>query len=914
MIHLTKLLSPASCSSQASSISATSSVASSVVSSKNSNYGGSATALNRPGVSNTSLQAWRARQAKTQSPVIMQSVKSTQVQKPVLQTAIAPTQPVPQSQPSSIGTSSTAPSGLTSSSVSNAIKVNGNVIANGCIVHPSSRGESPLSLSSNKFNHHHPPLHHQLPPKPVAPPPSSSIFPPKPTGVQSTAAIFPPKSTGVQSTAAMYLNSSGRESVNPPPYPFKHWSPSQGVVNGVAAKPEVPARYVLPPPPPYASAVQESQGKAQTANGGSGVSGVVCASRRVVGTASGTKKAYEIECEPPAPPPPPYTATLATVMQDEIVVHGSFLPSVAVGGGSHPPPGATSTRQAITTPAVDPPSYASSVAALAKQRNGLGYVGATGSKTHPSQIPARPPPPLPNGDAKPTGDHGPTLPPKPGDRSPGDRSSGDRIPGDRSSQQTCSVFNDTASISESDCSSVTSVSNMSLLSNLTSLNSLCITSSSSAPVCGAPRRPAPPPPSPTASSVASDVTSDSQGSEKPITHQSPMPERRFLSQEKEQQSKETKVRNYSPAAFKFFMEQHIENVEKSYHQRQRRRQQLEEEMVKSNLSDADQETCRKMLIQRESNFLRLKRAKMNKSMFTVIKKIGNGAFGEVSLVLKENTRKLYAMKTLRKSDVLNRNQVAHVKAERDILAEADNEWVVKLYYSFQDADQLYFVMDYIPGGDLMNLLVKFQIFDEKLAQFYIAELVLALESVHKMGFIHRDIKPDNILIDRDGHIKLTDFGLCTGFRWTHNSKYYQRNNGIDTHNRQDSMEEGSDFNCIMDSLGPPNGLITNGISKPLERRRKRCMHQRCQAHSLVGTPNYIAPEVLMRTGYTQTCDWWSVGVILYEMIVGSPPFHADTPQETQNRVRSSCLLDWILALISPCSEFDTFTLSLIHSL
>jgi len=85
-------------------------------------------------------------------------------------------------------------------------------------------------------------------------------------------------------------------------------------------------------------------------------------------------------------------------------------------------------------------------------------------------------------------------------------------------------------------------------------------------------------------------------------------------------------------------------------------------------------------------------------------------------------------------------------------------------------------MDYIPGGDLMGLLIKEQIFSHSLAQFYVAELVLAIESVHAMGFIHRDIKPDNILIDRDGHIRLTDFGLCTGFRWTHNSKYYQQNN------------------------------------------------------------------------------------------------------------------------------------------
>uniref|UniRef100_A0A8D3D0S4 non-specific serine/threonine protein kinase n=1 Tax=Scophthalmus maximus TaxID=52904 RepID=A0A8D3D0S4_SCOMX len=209
-----------------------------------------------------------------------------------------------------------------------------------------------------------------------------------------------------------------------------------------------------------------------------------------------------------------------------------------------------------------------------------------------------------------------------------------------------------------------------------------------------------------------------------------------------------------------------------------------------------------------------------------IKTLGIGAFGEVCLARKEDTGALYAMKTLRKKDVLLRNQVAHVKAERDILAEADNEWVVRLYYSFQDRDNLYFVMEYIPGGDMMSLLIRLGIFKEELAQFYIAELTCAVESVHKMGFIHRDIKPDNILIDRDGHIKLTDFGL------------------------------------------------------------KARQHQRCLAHSLVGTPNYIAPEKRLDSspGYTQLCDWWSVGVILFEMVVGQPPFLATTPLETQLKV------------------------------
>lgn len=221
------------------------------------------------------------------------------------------------------------------------------------------------------------------------------------------------------------------------------------------------------------------------------------------------------------------------------------------------------------------------------------------------------------------------------------------------------------------------------------------------------------------------------------------------------------------------MEQHAENVLKHHKARELRRTQLEAEMESARLPEEKRVEMRKILRQKETNYLRLRRAKMNASMFQRICTLGLGAFGRVDLVRKkDDPHRLYAMKQLEKSDVFTKNQAAHVKAERDILAEADNEWVVKLYYSFQDDENLYFVMDYVPGGDLMNLLIKFGVLDEKLARFYIGELTCAIESVHALGFIHRDIKPDNILIDKNGHIKLTDFGLCTGFHWTHKSENY----------------------------------------------------------------------------------------------------------------------------------------------
>ena len=355
--------------------------------------------------------------------------------------------------------------------------------------------------------------------------------------------------------------------------------------------------------------------------------------------------------------------------------------------------------------------------------------------------------------------------------------------------------------------------------------------------------------------------------------------------------KSSKLKNLPPAAAKFYFEQHFENLLKSTEEREKRRVQLEEEMQMVGLSHDAQNQMRQTLWQKETNYNRMKRQKMNITMFDKINKIGTGAFGEVWLVRKIDTNMLYAMKILRKSEVIKRNQVAHVKAERDYLAEADNEWVVKLYYSFQDEKFLYFVMDYIPGGDLMSLLIKLGIFHEELARFYIAELVLAIESVHKMGFVHRDIKPDNVLIDKDGHIKLTDFGLCTGFRWTHDTKYYQKGD----HDRQPSMELGMLPWDVMEYPSTYNDhLIQKSLleMKPLERRHFR-KHMRSLAHSLVGTPNYIAPEVLQRSGYNQLCDWWSVGVIMYEMLVGQPPFMAASPADTQLKVRGTCFVHQI---------------------
>merc|ERR1712126_518472 len=208
---------------------------------------------------------------------------------------------------------------------------------------------------------------------------------------------------------------------------------------------------------------------------------------------------------------------------------------------------------------------------------------------------------------------------------------------------------------------------------------------------------------------------------------------------------------------------------------------LEESLNENGLSETVRAEKRNQHAAKETEFLRLKRSRLGVDDFEAIKVIGKGAFGEVRLVQKIDTGHVHAMKILRKADMVEKEQVAHVRAERDILVEADHQWVVKMFFSFQDPLNLYLVMEFLPGGDLMTLLMKEDTLPEDVAQFYVSETALAIEYIHSLGFIHRDIKPDNLLLDSRGHVKLSDFGLCTGLKKSHRTEYYRDLAKVDSH-------------------------------------------------------------------------------------------------------------------------------------
>ena len=247
--------------------------------------------------------------------------------------------------------------------------------------------------------------------------------------------------------------------------------------------------------------------------------------------------------------------------------------------------------------------------------------------------------------------------------------------------------------------------------------------------------------------------------------------------------------------------------------------------------------------------------------FQLVEPLGSGGYGTIWLAKRRRTDDLVAIKVLSRMDTKAKKMLSSVHLERNILADADSPYVVKLFFSFATMKQLYMVMEYLPGGDCFALLQSYGFLEEPMARWFCAETVLGLEYLHAQGIVHRDIKPQNMLITADGHVKLADFGLSA-------------------ENPRDSASASQTPDDTTGG-GPGSGSSVGSSSRPPPSIKRR---QQQQAKSGVGTPDFLAPEILRHGPCCEMVDFWALGVVLYQFLVGETPFNADSVQEVYGRI------------------------------
>ncbi|KAF7593940.1 hypothetical protein BBP40_010447 [Aspergillus hancockii] len=394
---------------------------------------------------------------------------------------------------------------------------------------------------------------------------------------------------------------------------------------------------------------------------------------------------------------------------------------------------------------------------------------------------------------------------------------------------------------------------------------------------------------------------------------------------------------------KVFFETYFSSIYSDTNTRLQRQQELEHYIHSLPLTPEEKKRVWKNWFTQEQEYLRQCRVLKSRfhgvchdetvsvAGFEVLKLLGRGSFGVVRLVKEknasechkgptaarnlsspegmklrlakgtDNTRRrimagekkdVFAMKVIRKSAMIRNSQEGHLRAERDFLvASAESRWIVPLIASFQDINYLYLIMDYMVGGDFLGLLMRRCILPEDIAKWYIAEMILCIEEAHKLCWIHRDVKPDNFLISASGHLKISDFGLAFDGHWAHDQVYYNdhryslvRRLGIQIDGDIEDQKEN-------EAKEREQALLNNGDNPAtfmppstniLEWRDQNQMRR--LARSVVGTSQYMAPEVVRAHLYDGRCDWWSVGVILYECLYGFTPFASKDRDKTKWKI------------------------------
>ncbi|OQE47540.1 hypothetical protein PENCOP_c001G08096 [Penicillium coprophilum] len=404
---------------------------------------------------------------------------------------------------------------------------------------------------------------------------------------------------------------------------------------------------------------------------------------------------------------------------------------------------------------------------------------------------------------------------------------------------------------------------------------------------------------------------------------------------------------------KIYLELYFNSIFQDREPRQQRQLELEQHIYAFELTPEERLMTRHNWILRENDYLRQcrvlrsnryctqKESAISVAGYKAIKILGKGSFGVVRLVrdkgcdlensdegdpltLKDNNvhsrsnplgalvsavegakqsrrrhmtgekKEVYAMKVIKKAEMIRNAQEGHIRAERDFLVASEtSRWVVPLITSFQDVNNLYLVMDYMVGGDFLGLLIRKDTLREDWARFYIAEMILCIEEAHRLCWIHRDVKPDNFLISASGHLKISDFGLAFNGHWSHDQAYYNSHRyclleklGIDVKGDSEDQKGAAETKELAPEIQLHN-LNDYTLHEPssaslLDWRDSK--GRRRFAKSVVGTSQYMAPEVIRGEMYDGRCDWWSLGIILYECLYGFTPFACENRHDTKIKI------------------------------
>lgn len=336
--------------------------------------------------------------------------------------------------------------------------------------------------------------------------------------------------------------------------------------------------------------------------------------------------------------------------------------------------------------------------------------------------------------------------------------------------------------------------------------------------------------------------------------------------ERASQSKTQRVVNVCQL---YFLDYYCDMFDYVISRRQRTKQvlrYLEQQRSVKNVSNKVLNEEWALYLQREHEVLRKRRLKPKHKDFQILTQVGQGGYGQVYLAKKKDSDEICALKILNKKLLFKLNETNHVLTERDILTTTRSDWLVKLLYAFQDPESLYLAMEFVPGGDFRTLLINTRILKSGHARFYISEMFCAVNALHELGYTHRDLKPENFLIDATGHIKLTDFGLAAG---------------TVSNERIESMKI---------RLEEVKNLEFPAFTERSIEDRRKIYHNMWKteinyANSMVGSPDYMALEVLEGKKYDFTVDYWSLGCMLFESLVGYTPFSGSSTNETYENLR-----------------------------